>query len=132
MLLYQAVNTFILRSINFHEAAVYDESASGDIFKAGITLTTHEVVASHAYYGGADRLRGIVLLVDELDMASPMNNLSFRGSEHFMKASVFYGCSATNLSDDDKAAFDSHQFGTIFSSMTGPKKLVQTQDITII
>ena len=74
--------------------------------------------------GGASKLEDIVLLVDELDMSAPNNNLSFRGAEHFMKARFFYGCSATTLSEEDKTDFDCVKLGTTFASMNGPRKLI--------
>ena len=82
--------------------------------------------------GGASQLQDIVLLVDELDMSAPTNELSFNGAEHFMKAKFFYGCSATSLTEADKAAFECTQLGATFASMAGPKKLILPREVRMI
>jgi len=75
------------------------------MFISGITLTTHEVVATLAHFAGSSAIDDLILLVDEVDMCSPANEFGFKGAEHFMRAKFFYGCSATALTEADKKEF---------------------------
>ena len=94
-------------------------------FSCGITLSTHEVVATLAYYtpGFASDL---VLLVDEVDMLSPAKDMGFKGAEHLIKAKFFCGCTATKLTDEDRKEL---QFppGSVFNELRTPNATIHKE-----
>lgn len=89
--------------IKFNQVQGCQQLKGAASFKAGINLSTHEVVAALASTKGASSeqadanvLKDLVLLVDEVDMAAD-DDLGWKGAEHFTAARFFYGCTASDL-----------------------------------